>query len=514
MNVFNAVLIFLILILIIICNLIYFNSKVLKKYFGGVRKRTWFLLILIFLSGLLLRMFLIPHMHNLYYDEDGYLDIAKHISKEGNNCLCLYNTNGACNFCGYSLKSVGFSFLLAVFFKIFGISHNVAFNVVVVFGSLTIFVMFLFLYALFEKEGLALLGALILALYPLHLRWSGSVSAEIISLFFILLTFLFLILYFRIGKLTVLLTSVLLLCFTMAVKEENILLGLFFLVPFITERKYRKIFLILSLFFVCLLLPYLLGNFIFHTESGIENYAARYTFWKQGKILDFSFFKDTILQNLFFFINKDYTFLIVILFSFLGAIFMFKENKKLGLMFTFWPLLVLSLFSSYLGIPLVFDEVRHYIPMLLSVVTFSSYGMFYLYDNHFFRRIKFFDILIVIVLVSIVFYIPYLTSQKSPVLTAQRDHDFIIQSLDKVPEECLIVTQESYLFDFFDRSATSIYLEGLPLDEDCLFYYKGELCYSVELIETCKRFEEKTKMENYLTNGRHAFYKINSINLT
>lgn len=101
-----------------------------------------------------------------------------------------------------------------------------------------------------------------------------------------------------------------------------------------------------------------------------------------------------------------------------------------------------------------------------------------------------------------------MTSDQSPVVTAQQDHDFIIQSLDKIPRDCLIVTQESYLFDFFDRIATSIYLEDLELENECLFYYKGELCYRLELKDTCEEFEKKLDLDPYLTNGRHTFYKI------
>lgn len=99
-------------------------------------------------------------------------------------------------------------------------------------------------------------------------------------------------------------------------------------------------------------------------------------------------------------------------------------------------------------------------------------------------------------------------SEKSPVITAQQDHDFVIQSLENIPKNCLIITQESYLFDFFDRSAMSIYLKDLGLEEDCLFYYKGELCYREELRKVCEDFEKKLELESYLTNGRHSFYRV------
>lgn len=510
-NIYNTVLIVLFIIIIIICNLLYLSRKVIKREFKKINRKTWLIIGLIFFIGLFLRVFIIPYMHNLYYDEDGYLDIAKHISAEGNNCLCLDNLNGVCKFCGYSLKSVGFSFLLAVFFKIFSISHNTAFNVVAISGSLTILAMFFFLYTLFKEEKLALLGALILALYPLHLRWSGSVSAEIVSLFFILLTFTFLIIYFRTNKLTILLTSILFLCFTITIKEENMLLVLFFLTPLSITKAYRKKFLIILLFFILIFIPYLTGNIMFHSAGEQENYVMRYTFWKQGKILSYEFFKNTIFQNLTFFFNKDFTFPIIIFFNILGMIFMFKNDKKLCFMFLAWLLIIPTLFSAYIGKPLTFSEIRHYIPVLASVITFSSYGILRLCRWNIFSKIKIMYIVILIIFISTGFYKLYLTSDKSPIITAQDDHDFIIQSLDKIPKDCLVITQESYLFDFFDRSATSIYLENLDLNKDGMFYYKGELCYRIELTDTCEKFEKNLGLETYLTNGRHSFYKIKPI---
>ncbi|MDP2922215.1 MAG: glycosyltransferase family 39 protein [Candidatus Omnitrophota bacterium] len=510
-NIYNALLIVLFVIIIIICNLLYLSRHIIKKEFKGVNKKTWLIIGFIFLIGLFLRVFIIPHMHNLYYDEDGYLDIAKHISAEGNNCLCLDNLKGVCKFCGYSLKSIGFSFLLAIFFKIFGTSHDVAFNVVAIFGSLTIFAVFFFLYTLFKEEKLALLGALILALYPLHLRWSGSASAEIVSLFFILLTFVSLIIYFRTSNLTILLTSILLLCFTITIKEENILLALFFLIPFLTKKAYRKKFLIIFLFFILIFIPYLVGNVLFHSTGEQENYAMRYTFWKQGNILSYDFFKGTFFHNMSFFLNQDYTPPIILFFNVLGIIFMFKKEKRLGFMFLAWLILLPALFSAYIGIPLELNEVRHYIPVILSIVVFSSYGIFQLCNNPFLKNIKLFYIITGIILISAIFYASYLTSDKSPVTTAQEDHDFIIQNLDKIPEDCLVITQESYLFDFFDKSATSIYLKDLNLKNKCLLYYKGELCYRIELGDTCREFEEKLGLESYLSNGRHTFYRIKSV---
>lgn len=186
----------------------------------------------------------------------------------------------------------------------------------------------------------------------------------------------------------------------MTIKEENVLLSLFFLAPFIARKFYRKEFLIVASFVVCILLPYLLGNLLFHIKSGSENYLMRYAFWKQGSLLSFDFFKNTISHNLYFFLNWDYTFLIIILLNILGIFFMFKKSRKLSLMFLFWLFVIPALFSAYIGEPLEFSEVRHYIPVLLSIVVFSSYGAVHLCKSHFFEKIKLFHVITTIILVS------------------------------------------------------------------------------------------------------------------
>ena len=150
---------------IIVLNLIFINIKEIFSLFKNIKRKNLIWLILILFLGIILRFFVASHMHNLHYDEDAYLDIAKHVNLNWNNCLCLYNIDGHCKFCGFSFKSIGFSFFLGLFFKIFGMSSTVAFHVSSLFGSLTIILLFLFTYLLSKREDIALFSSLILALF-------------------------------------------------------------------------------------------------------------------------------------------------------------------------------------------------------------------------------------------------------------------------------------------------------------------------------------------------------------
>lgn len=513
MEIFNLILVVMLVLVLIICNFLYLTFKHVKEAFKSIKKKTWVILLLILLAGFFLRMFVTTHIHNLYFDEDGYMDIAKHIANNGNNCLCLRNTDGVCEFCGFSFKSIGFSFLLAIIFKIFGTSHAAAFNFVAVIGSLTVLAIFFFSYLLFKDEKTALLSALILSFYPIHIRWSGSASAEIFSLFFIIITFTYLLLYKKTNKVTLLFTSLLLLAYTITVKEENFLLLLLFGVFFLTKKKYRQMFLGILFVAVILLIPYLVGTYMFHSGVSEEDFFARYTFWKKGEVLSFDFFKKDFLTNLSFLTDWDYTMHLVLALNLIGIFYMLKNKKSLGIAFLAWFLMIVSLFSAYIGMPLVQSEVRHYIPVIVSLVIFSSYGLDLLSKEKSLKRLRLDYVFTGLIIVSVMFYIPYLTSEKSPVQSVQDDHDLVEKSLEIIPKECLVITQESYLYDFFDQSATSIYLpQQNDLEGKCLYYYEGEVCWREEANKLCKEFRNKLVLsEPLLSNGRHSLYVIKDL---
>ncbi|MCG2717734.1 MAG: glycosyltransferase family 39 protein, partial [Nanoarchaeota archaeon] len=449
-------------------------------------------------------------MHNLYYDEVAYLDIAKNIVEDTNNCLCLQNQDGTCSFCGYSLKSVGFSFFLALFFKIFWISKGLAFNLVAIIGSLSVVFMFFFAYFLFKKESLALLASAILAFYPLHMRWSGSVSAEIVALFFILLSFCCLFIFLKKQNIVFFLAFIFTSIFTVTIKEENILILPFLLIPFFYKKSLRNKALIISGIFLLLFLPYMLGTLFFHASSDVFEEGSRYTFWKGGQLFSWNFLEENFFGNFYFFADWAYTSIFVLIFLLTGLFFLFKDDKKLLLLFLSGILLVILLFSAYTGKPLIFSEVRHYIPILIPVIMISSYGMYKLIVL--FKKDNLLYIFLLLIAGSTFFSIDYLISDNASVISAEEDYKTLLESLEFVPEGCIVLTQESYLLDFYDKSAASIFIPDLKLD-GCIFYYEGELCYRVEGMVKCSQIIEAVPLEQIYTDGRHKLYKVNQESL-
>lgn len=477
-----AVLVSLGLILIIMLNLIVFNFNRLKKIFNNVDKKTWFLIILIVLLGLGLRLFLVEHTHNLYYDEDAYLDIAKNIFEEKQICLCLDSEDGNCNFCGFSLKSIGFTFLLGIFMKIFGYSHEVAFNFVAIVGSLSIFLVFLLSYLIFKKEKLALLISLIFCLYPLHLRWSGSVSAEIISLFFILLSFILLLAYFEDKSNWILLLSLLSLMLAITSKEESVLFGVIYLFILILKEKkdlFKKKWILLI---ILLILPYIIGSFIFH-ETNAEYGAGRYTMGKDGSLFSLDLFEKNFIKNISFFFDRSYNPLFILVFSGIGLLLFFKNKFKLSLILLLSSLIVPLLFTFYLDIPLIQSQVRHMIYSVIPISIFAGYGI-YSVSKYIKRKKIFYFLVILIVLFSSVFYYEYLTNDNAPVIEPMEDHNFLLENVDSF-DNCKIITSEAYILDFMDKDSGSIYtlefFNNLTKKED-----------SIERLNDCEKAENET----------------------
>ncbi len=487
-------------------NFLVFSCLKLKGFFH-FKKNTLVILMILFIFAFVLRMFVIPHLHNLYFDELAYLDTAKNIAEDSNNCLCLYNIDGECKFCGYSLKAVGFSFLLGLIFKVFGSSASLGFGMVAIFGSFSVILMFLFVYLLFEKEKLALLASSILTFYPLHLRWSGSVSVEIVSMFFILLSLSSLLIYLKKRGLLFFLNFVFITIFTIMLKEENLLLFPFVVLPFFFIKDFRKKALVIFVGFLILFIPYTISLISFHTSSDYSEKESRYTFWKAGSLLSWKFFKASFLDNLYFFVDWHYTSILVILFFLFGLVFLFRDYKKLFYLLLMALLSVPILFSAYIGETLDLSDVRHYILTLVPFVVFSAYGLYK--GIKILNRKEFFYFFMILIAVSSTFYSSYLLSEDAPVLSPQEDYETILSGFSMIPSDCIVLSQESYIWDFHGKSAASFFIPGLVLD-GCIYYYEGDLCYRFEANDECNKIRKNVLLRKIYSDGIHSYFKVES----
>ena len=113
---------------ILLLILIYLNWKFINQFFIKIDKKTWLILITIFICALSLRLFIPEIRHIMYIDEGMYMEAGKN----------MLNTGSQMEYA----KPIGWSFLLSLVFGIFGINNWVALYTSLFLGALTIVLMF------------------------------------------------------------------------------------------------------------------------------------------------------------------------------------------------------------------------------------------------------------------------------------------------------------------------------------------------------------------------------------
>jgi hypothetical protein len=195
---------------------------VVKDLCKGIRGKEWALVAMVFLLALFFRLYLAPHTHYVYYDEFVHFEIGNNMCVEHD---FYWNPLGVgCNNTEKWLPQwpPGYFFLLSVVYNIFGISETVNFVFVSWIGALSVILTFVLGYLLFEDWILAILISFFMAIYPLHVKFSGCSSLEIISLCFILLSFCCVVIFFSRPRLKTLLCSILVMALTALMRVENL----------------------------------------------------------------------------------------------------------------------------------------------------------------------------------------------------------------------------------------------------------------------------------------------------
>lgn len=163
-----------ILLAIILLFILNFNSII--KPFRTIKRRTWIILFLIFLCSLYIRLFVILHTHDAYFDEFEHVNIAENILYNNKFCECMAGLPQHCTSCAAVDWPPGYHTFLSLVFGVFGDSEAVAYDTNAVLGSISIILMFLLIFLIFKDSTLALTGAFMLSFIPVHLRYSGTTS--------------------------------------------------------------------------------------------------------------------------------------------------------------------------------------------------------------------------------------------------------------------------------------------------------------------------------------------------
>ena len=488
--------------------LIFINIKTILTLFDRIKKKTWLLLIIVFLISLIIRLFFIPHTHYVYFDEFEHVNIAQNMVEQGSLCRCFASSSDRCYDCRIADWPSGSHFFISIFFFFFGSSEGVAFNVTAILSSISIILMFLFSYLLFKKEDIALWSALLFALVPTYIKFSGSAALAPISLFFVLFSFLFFLVYIEKKSIPLFFIFILMLAYTINIRPENLIFLFIFIVAFFVFdkdiKKLKNPYVIAGcLVFLVLIIPYFI-----HVSGGIGK-APGWSFSLESIKNNFNV---NIVQNIKFWFGYRYSPVFYILFAILGSFFYLEKNKKKALFYIGFFILFLLLYSSYHIGGFSRSSIRYSFNLYFILIILASLGLSKSLELFKEKNIRYFISCLLIILFIFGVYLswPYI---KNPLSSEkEQEYKFILSLKNYIPENCTVFAfnPPTIITTIHKKTIHEDYLEEY-FDDDCSIFLKDVWCYEWDRIARCNKIENNYNLvvinETSLpTNKRMGFY--------
>ncbi|MCM0607195.1 MAG: glycosyltransferase family 39 protein [Xanthomonadaceae bacterium] len=142
--------------------------------------------------SLVILVFVVPRAHRLYYDEHIYENIAQSIHSLDEAVMA---NDGYSQYSEYKVFTKFYNkqpnahpYFISLFFGLFGVNDSVAFFATNFAFFVSLFLIFILGLKLFRSEHTALVACYILISMPMVMRWSNTVSAEIVAMMFGLLS--------------------------------------------------------------------------------------------------------------------------------------------------------------------------------------------------------------------------------------------------------------------------------------------------------------------------------------
>jgi len=506
------------------------SLKDIKKVLKNVKKISWIILIIIFAIGFILRMFVAPHTHRVFFDEDIYLDIGKQILTEGKGCLCNYGDSKECYDCILMKWPNGYPFTAAVAFMFFGISESVAFNLEVLLGSISVLLVFGIGYLLSGKEEIGLFSALLFALIPVHIMWSGTTASEPVFMFYTILSIFAFLVSFREFNFKTSLFAMSALSFALQVRAEGPVLliiigGMILLLDKKLKVKINDVkFLIPLIVLFFLIMPTLL-----HVRHSSETDP-----WgSSGKVFGWEYAKQNIPINAWFWFTgypaiENPVFFTI--FAIIGLIFLLKINVKLALFLGLWFLSIFFLYAFfYAGSVRYGTDVRYSMSGYIPFVIFGGFG-FYLVQQLISKKFKhpwiIFLIFSTIIFISFLFYLPSVSTPADKIMEANQArtyHDFVVKEASKLDDNCYILTHTPSIFLIMNKGSLQTWygsntntMKELFNRTDCVIFDDNFWC-NLEPYKSsvCKHIFDAynlTMISSVQTNDGHtyALYRISN----
>jgi len=471
------------------------RRQIAKELSSRVNKKTVLALIVILSFFITFSLLFVNPTEQLYFDENIYQGIAMNILSHGNALWCQYGTGFVQTCFANSIYHdlIGYPFLLAIAFGIFGIGIWTAYALQLLVGALSIIFIFLLASMFFERKGAVVAATTIFALIPQLFIWSRTQAIPDLALMsFATLTFFLFILFIRRIRLEGFIAFMSALTFTIYIRIEAILLLPIFLVLFLTygeegirnTMKHRlnlaldnlnnntKLLLAALAFFI-LIMPE-----IYYLSIQLSNpsYGQDYT---NQQVFSFANFQNNFPINIQFLLgnyNSVTQFPLVFpvettALAVLGIILIIASKRKNRFGMLLLPLLWFAAFNLFYGFfyagaaTFGVDDrfMLQMIPALALLGGFAISGLGTILGEiskqKYVHHIVYAAIIIGVVIYPFVTLVPNITlkPQQMPQQTVIYDAlSFFYSNYNSVPANCMVFTFTPDLWEEFNRSAAQI----------------------------------------------------------
>lgn len=495
-----------IFVLLLIFGLI--AKKSFAKFFKSINRRVWLIIFLIFLLGLILRLFVPSHQLLQAEDEMSYMMTAKGLLDD---------------FFGIRHeRAMGWSLILAISFKLFGLGLNTAFYTSSALGALTILNVFFIALILSKKEEIALYSSFLFAVLPLHIFWSGSAETNVPSLFFLTLAIFFGLLHFQNRNNGILFRlSLASLAFACLLRPENYFVFVIFLIlalifNFRSFRSFSQNFILPAVIISVLIAPC-----FFETAIHYFGYPA------VAKVSNWTL-KNLVVGSKnygkYFFNNALHPIIFSILYL-AGAAYLFFKNKKIFLFLISWLLLFyLVYFPSWFGGAGVGGGSRIFLNFYLPMAIFGGYFICFLRKYLWLKGSgkALVAILFLLIQASFLVYIKNNNNYIGGLIGPHKAETEIIKLAEKkVPKDCLVIANFPLMLittnlEIIEINNGEEY--GAPFyNSGCTLFFQDYTCgrswsiHRPDYLANCAKMKEYN-LEPYLTysekNYTVGFYKI------
>lgn len=324
-------------------------------------------LLPLFLFSLWLRFFVIEHRFCVLYDEFYFLNVSRNL---------YYNNAFGITLIGSALEPEKISFygrpgayplLLSLYYRIAGASEQSAFDLTAILGSLIPALIYAIAFLIWNEKRTAFWAGFLAGLMPLYLKFSGCASADIPSLFFLLLGFALFLLYLKDRRISLLYCIWATLVWSSYMKPEY-LLALAGLVFFVLKDRGigrpDKELLVYSVAALCVPLLVQLPGMLRSESANAGSFFWGPVFFLKHLLKNTAYFFDPVRGSGFFGIA-----------ALPGILYSWKEKRRefylLGGLF----IAAVSVYSAYFAADLYQGAIRYGLPAASVLLVFSAKGL-------------------------------------------------------------------------------------------------------------------------------------------